>query len=196
MNHEQTLLPLIKWIEDCGHLAISFGTMLETARIPAPGDLIITVGGAVLGAVLGAILGAILRDKIGYLPGATGGRPLVLKVVRPFGGNEAMMTAAERAFAGRADRGAFPGRCVSISRIFAGPMGGIVHMPYHEGVFFNAGGAIGCVAVVAGLSYAFSGNLELILWVLGHPGYVGLAVFSCVVGFCLSCRHRRRHSKA
>jgi membrane protein DedA with SNARE-associated domain len=213
VNHEQTLLYLIEWIKDWGYIAIFFGIMLENAGIPAPGELII-IGGAVLSGkgaevltgapaplkiqfvYLWAVLGAILGDNIGYWLGATGGRSLFLKAFKPFGVNEAKMTAAERAFEGRAEWGVFLGRFVTILRIFAGPLAGIVRMPYHKFVFFNAAGAIVWVAVVAGLSYAFSEELELILLVLRRLGYVGLAVFSCVVAFFIIRRHRRRHSKA
>lgn len=209
MNHAAILPHLIEWIESWGYLAVFFGIMLENAGIPAPGELIIIAGAVMAGrgaevltgapaplqihfVYLWAVLGAVVGDNIGYWVGATGGRALFLRLFKVFGVTAAKLEAAERAFEGRADWAVFFGRFITLLRIFAGPLAGIVRMPYGKFVFFNAAGAMVWVAVVAGLAYAFSEELDLIVNVLRRLGYVGLAVFAGLVGYWLWRRMQRK----
>ncbi len=211
MNQEQLLPHLIEWVQDWGYLAIFFGIMLENAGIPAPGELIIIAGAVLSGkgaevltgaaaplqiqyVYLWAVAGAILGDNMGYWVGATGGRALFLRLFRYFGVTEAKLERAEKAFEGRSDWAVFFGRFVTILRIFAGPMAGMIRMPYPRFVFFNAAGAIVWVAVVAGLSYVFSEELDLILKVLKRLGYVGLVFFTGLFGYVLIRRYRKKQA--
>ncbi len=208
MNHDVLLPYLIAWIEDWGYLAVFFGIMLENAGIPAPGELIIIAGAVLSGkgsevltgtpaplkihlVYLWAVLGAVIGDNVGYWVGATGGRRLFLRLFRFVGVNEAKLDMAERAFEGRAEWAVFFGRFVTLLRIFAGPLAGMIRMPYPRFVFFNAAGAIIWVAVVAGLSYAFSEELDLIIKVLKRLGYVGLAVFAGLIAYMIWRRIRK-----
>lgn len=209
MNHEQLLPYLIEWVENWGYLAVFFGIMLENAGVPAPGELIIIAGAVMAGkgaevltgapaplkihlVYLWAVLGAVIGDNVGYWVGATGGRALFLRLFKVFGVTEAKLEKAERAFEGRAEWAVFFGRFVTLLRIFAGPLAGIVRMPYGKFVFFNAAGALVWVAVVAGLSYAFSEELDLIIKVLKRLGYVGLAVFTGLVTYMVWRRVQKK----
>jgi len=180
---------------------VFFGIMIENAGIPAPGELIIIAGAVMAGkgaevltgaavpplkihlVYLWAVAGAIIGDNIGYWIGAMGGRPLFLRVFKVVGVTEAKLDRAERAFEGRAEWAVFFGRFITLLRIFAGPLAGMIRMPYHRFVFCNAAGAVVWVAVVVGLSYAFSDNLDLIISGLRQLGYVGLAVFTALVAY-------------
>lgn len=206
------MLPhLIHWVEDWGYLAVFFGIMLENAGIPAPGELIIIAGAVMAGkgatvltgaeaplkihlVYFWAVLGAVIGDNIGYWVGATGGRALFLRVFKFVGVTAAKLDKAERAFEGRAEWAVFFGRFITLLRIFAGPLAGMIRMPYAKFVFFNGAGAIVWVAVVAGLSYAFSEELDLIIKVLKRLGYVGLAVFSGLVAYYVWRRFQKKRA--
>jgi len=204
------MLPhLIEWVQDWGYLAVFLGIMLENAGIPTPGELIIIAGAVMSGqgaevltgeppplkihlVYLWATAGAIIGDNVGYWVGATGGRAVFLRLFRIFGVTEAKFERAEKAFEGRSDWAVFFGRFVTILRIFAGPMAGIVRMPYARFVFFNSTGAILWEGVVAGLSFVFSEELDLIIDTLRHLGALVLLIFIAVVGLFLYRRARRK----
>ncbi|MBI6546786.1 MAG: DedA family protein [Cyanobacteria bacterium NC_groundwater_1444_Ag_S-0.65um_54_12] len=210
MNTEEFLLNLVHWVEQWGYLAVFFGILIENAGIPAPGELMIIAGAIMAGkgaialgvetpplkihlVYLWSVAGAIVGDNIGYWIGATGGRALMLRIGRVFGITAAKIAAAERAFAGRSEWTVFFGRFITLLRIFAGPLAGMIHMPYHRFVLFNASGAAIWVLAVAGLAYAFSEELDLIITILQRLGWIGLVIF---VGLLIYVIWRRFHQRA
>ncbi|MER7762073.1 DedA family protein [Streptomyces sp. NPDC097619] len=126
---------------------------LESLGIPLPGEIIL-VSSALLASqhgeidpvVLGvcASTGAIVGDSIGYAIGRKGGRPLLAKLERKFpkhfsASNVAM---AERSFEKWGVWAVFFGRFVALLRIFAGPLAGVLHMPYWKFLLANVFGGI------------------------------------------------------
>ncbi|MFF1353574.1 DedA family protein [Streptomyces sp. NPDC058297] len=136
---------------------------LESLGIPLPGEIVL-VSAALLSSqngdinpiVLGACAsaGAVIGDSIGYAIGRKGGRPLLAwlgnKFPRHFG--EAHVATAERSFEKWGMWAVFFGRFVALLRIFAGPLAGVLHMPYWKFLTANfLGGVIwagGTTAVI------------------------------------------------
>ncbi|MEV0173798.1 DedA family protein [Streptomyces sp. NPDC050803] len=146
-----------EWLETVPPLAIYLlvGLVigLESLGIPLPGEIIL-VSSALLASqhgdinpvILGACAtaGAIVGDSIGYAIGRKGGRPLLAwlgkKFPRHFG--EGHIATAERSFQKWGMWAVFFGRFVALLRIFAGPLAGVLRMPYWKFLIANVLGGI------------------------------------------------------
>ncbi|MGW0418267.1 DedA family protein [Streptomyces sp. NPDC003015] len=126
---------------------------LESLGIPLPGEIIL-VSAALLSSqhaginpiVLGACAsaGAVIGDSIGYAIGRKGGRPLLTwlgdRFPRHF--SEGHVATAERSFEKWGMWAVFFGRFVALLRIFAGPLAGVLRMPYWKFLIANVLGGI------------------------------------------------------
>ncbi|MFJ4516727.1 DedA family protein [Streptomyces sp. NPDC088816] len=126
---------------------------LESLGIPLPGEIVL-VSAALLSSqhtginpiVLGvcATAGAVIGDSIGYAIGRKGGRPLLAWLGRRFPKHfgEGHIATAERSFEKWGMWAVFFGRFVALLRIFAGPLAGVLHMPYWKFLVANVLGGI------------------------------------------------------
>ncbi|WP_394435721.1 DedA family protein [Streptomyces sp. SGAir0957] len=126
---------------------------LESLGIPLPGEIVL-VSAALLSSqhgdvnpvVLGvcATAGAVVGDSIGYAIGRKGGRPLLAKLGRRFPKHfgPAHIATAERSFDKWGMWAVFIGRFIALLRIFAGPLAGVLHMPYWRFLIANVLGGI------------------------------------------------------
>ncbi|MET9651393.1 MULTISPECIES: DedA family protein [unclassified Streptomyces] len=152
---------------------------LESLGIPLPGEIVL-VSSALLASQHGAIdpyilgacatVGAIVGDSIGYAIGRKGGRPLLAwlggKFPKHFG--EANIALAERSFEKWGMWAVFFGRFVALLRIFAGPLAGVLRMPYWKFLTANVLGGIlwagGTTAVVYSVGVVAEAWLKRFSW--------------------------------
>ncbi|GHC33552.1 DedA family protein [Streptomyces cinnamoneus] len=156
-----------EWLETVPAIAVYLlvgGVIgLESLGIPLPGEIVL-VSATLLAAtqdhinpyVLGAcaVAGAIIGDSIGYLIGRKGGKPLLAwlgrKFPKHFGPHH--VATAERSFQKWGMWAVFVGRFIALLRIFAGPLAGVLKMPYWKFLIANVLGGIvwagGTVAVI------------------------------------------------
>ncbi|WP_262061797.1 DedA family protein [Streptomyces sp. STR69] len=136
---------------------------VESLGIPLPGEIVL-VSAALLSSqhsginpiILGACasLGAVIGDSIGYAIGRKGGRPLLAWLANKFPRHfsEGHVATAERSFEKWGMWAVFFGRFIALLRIFAGPLAGVLHMPYWKFLTANLLGGIiwagGTTAVV------------------------------------------------
>ncbi|WP_330350460.1 DedA family protein [Streptomyces sp. NBC_00582] len=126
---------------------------LESLGIPLPGEIILVsaallssqhagINPVVLGAVASA--GAVIGDSIGYAIGRKGGRPLLAWLGKRFPKHfgEGHIATAERSFEKWGMWAVFFGRFIALLRIFAGPLAGVLHMPYWKFLIANVLGGI------------------------------------------------------
>lgn len=176
---------------------------LESLGIPLPGEIVL-VSAALLSSqqgdvnliILGACAsaGAVVGDSIGYAIGRKGGRPLLAwlgnKFPRHFG--EAHVATAERSFEKWGMWAVFFGRFVALLRIFAGPLAGVLHMPYWKFLIANfLGGVIwagGTTAVVYYIGVVAEDWLK-------RFSYYGLAA-AVLIGLASMLIVRRKAKKA
>ncbi|MFG3100652.1 DedA family protein [Streptomyces sp. NPDC048182] len=176
---------------------------LESLGIPLPGEIVL-VSAALLSSqsgdvnpfVLGACAtaGAVIGDSIGYAIGRRGGRPLLgwlgRKFPKHFG--EGHIATAERSFQKWGMWAVFFGRFVALLRIFAGPLAGVLRMPYWKFLIANLLGGVvwagGTTAVIYYVGVVAEDWLKRFSW-LGLVVAVGIGVGSLLVV-------RRRASKA
>ncbi|MFK0140226.1 DedA family protein [Streptomyces murinus] len=169
---------------------------VESLGIPLPGEIVL-VSAALMSSqhshinplVLGicATAGAVIGDSIGYAIGRKGGRPLLAwlgkKFPRHFG--EAHVATAERSFQKWGMWAVFFGRFIALLRIFAGPLAGVLHMPYWKFLIANILGGIcwagGTTAAVYYVGVVAEGWLKKFSYVgLGAAVVIGLATMLIV----------------
>ncbi|MFG3498982.1 DedA family protein [Streptomyces sp. NPDC047928] len=152
---------------------------LESLGIPLPGEIVL-VSSALLASqhgeidpyILGtcATAGAIIGDSIGYAIGRKGGRPLLTwlggKFPKHF--SEANIAMAERSFEKWGMWAVFFGRFVALLRIFAGPLAGVLRMPYWKFLIANVFGGIlwagGTTAVIYSVGIVAEAWLKRFSW--------------------------------
>ncbi|CAM5322826.1 DedA family protein [Streptomyces xanthochromogenes] len=146
-----------EWLENIPavsvYLLVALVIGVESLGIPLPGEIVL-VSSALLASqqghinpvVLGACAtaGAVIGDSIGYAIGRKGGRPLLAwlggKFPKHF--SEGHVAMAERSFQKWGMWAVFFGRFIALLRIFAGPLAGVLHMPYWKFLIANVLGGI------------------------------------------------------
>ncbi|MGI5373818.1 DedA family protein [Streptomyces sp. CA-251387] len=188
-----------EWLETVPPLAIYLlvGVVigLESLGIPLPGEIIL-VSSALLASqhgeidpfVLGACAsaGAIIGDSIGYAIGRKGGRPLLAWLGKKFPKHfsEGHIATAERSFQKWGMWAVFFGRFVALLRIFAGPLAGVLHMPYWKFLIANVFGGIvwagGTTAVIYYVGVVAESWLKRFSW-LGLVAAVLIGLTSMLI---------------
>ncbi|MDN3027684.1 DedA family protein [Streptomyces sp. S.PB5] len=177
------------------YLLVGLVIGLESLGIPLPGEIIL-VSSALLASqhgeidpfVLGACAtaGAIIGDSIGYAIGRKGGRPLLAWLGRKFPKHfsEGHIATAERSFEKWGMWAVFFGRFVALLRIFAGPLAGVLRMPYWKFLIANVLGGIlwagGTTAVIYYVGVVAESWLKRFSW-LGLVLAVLIGVTSMLV---------------
>ncbi|WP_217250613.1 DedA family protein [Streptomyces sp. AC602_WCS936] len=176
---------------------------LESLGIPLPGEIIL-VSAALLSSqhggidplVLGACAsaGAVIGDSIGYAIGRKGGRPLLARLGRKFPKHfsEGHIATAERSFQKWGMWAVFFGRFVALLRIFAGPLAGVLRMPYWKFLVANVLGGIvwagGTTAVIYYVGVVAESWLKRFSW-------LGLVLAVCI-GIASMLVLKRKAAKA
>lgn len=186
-----------EWLDSVPAVAVyalvSLVIGLESLGIPLPGEIVL-VSAALMSSqhtgvdpfILGACAtaGAVIGDSIGYAIGRKGGRPLLAwlgrKFPRHFG--EAHVATAERSFEKWGMWAVFFGRFIALLRIFAGPLAGVLRMPYWKFLIANVLGGVvwagGTTAVVYYVGMVAEDWLKRFSWVaLVAAIVVGLGSF-------------------
>jgi membrane protein DedA with SNARE-associated domain len=176
---------------------------LESLGIPLPGEIILVSAallssqhGGVNPVVLGACatVGAVVGDSIGYAIGRKGGRPLLAwlgrKFPRHFG--EGHIATAERSFEKWGMWAVFFGRFIALLRIFAGPLAGVLHMPYWKFLIANVLGGIAWAGGTTAVIYYVGVVAES--W-LKRFSYLGLVV-AALIGLASFLLVKRKAKKA
>ncbi|MFH9425349.1 DedA family protein [Streptomyces sp. NPDC017529] len=182
----------MEWLETVPALSVYLlvGVVigLESLGIPLPGEIVL-VSAAILAAtqdhinpwVLGgcASAGAIIGDSIGYLIGRKGGRPLVSwagrKFPKHFGPDQVAM--AEEKFEKWGMWAVFFGRFIALLRIFAGPLAGVLNMPYWKFLIANVLGGIVWAGGTTALIYSVGVVAEEWLKKFSSLGLVAAVLF-------------------
>ncbi|WP_405623897.1 DedA family protein [Streptomyces sp. NBC_00076] len=168
---------------------------LESLGIPLPGEIIL-VSAALMSSqhagidpvILGACasIGAIIGDSIGYAIGRKGGRPLLAWLGKKFPKHfsEGHIATAERSFEKWGMWAVFFGRFVALLRIFAGPLAGVLRMPYWKFLIANVLGGIlwagGTTAVIYYVGIVAESWLKRFSW-LGLVAAVLVGLTSMLV---------------
>ena len=147
-----------------GYWAVGAALLLENAGIPVPGETILLLASFLaysehdlkLGWIIAvATIAATIGDNLGFALGYYGGRAVVQRYEAFFRIKTATLARGERLFERYGAVTVFFARFVFGMRIIAGPMAGVLHMPWKKFVLFNFLGAVVWVSVISGAGFFF-----------------------------------------
>ncbi|MFD9790139.1 DedA family protein [Streptomyces sp. NPDC059070] len=184
-----------EWLENIPavsvYLLVGLVIGLESLGIPLPGEIVLVssallasqqghINPVILGAA--AVVGAVVGDSIGYAIGRKGGRPLLAwlgaKFPRHF--SEGHVAMAEKSFQKWGMWAVFVGRFIALLRIFAGPLAGVLHMPYWKFLIANVLGGIVWAGGTTAAIYYIGTVAESYLKNFSYVGLGLAAVFGVV----------------
>ena len=147
-----------------GYWAVACALLLENAGVPVPGETILLLASFMayserelqLGwIIVVATVAATVGDNLGFALGSYGGRPLLERYQSLFRIPEKTLARGENLFARFGAVTVFLARFVFGMRIIAGPMAGVLRMPWRKFMAFNFLGAVAWVTVISGAGYLF-----------------------------------------
>lgn len=160
------------FIVDYGYWAVALALLCENAGLPVPGETTLLLASFLaysehqlhLGwIIVVATCAATLGDNLGFLIGSRGGRPLLDRYQHIFRIPQRALQRGERMFARYGPVTIFFARFIFGMRVFAGPLAGVLRMPWRAFAFFNLLGAAVWVTVIAGAGYLFGRHWPLLV---------------------------------
>jgi len=152
-----------------GYWAVAVALLVENAGVPAPGETVLLLASFMAYAerdlrlswiiVVGTIA-ATLGDNLGFVLGYYGGRPLLERYQAVFRIQRKTLARGESLFARFGAVTVFFARFVFGMRIIAGPMAGVLRMPWRRFVIFNFLGAAVWVTAISSAGYLFGRHWE------------------------------------
>lgn len=168
-----TTLDLLRGLlVEYGYWAVALALLLENAGLPVPGETTLLLASFLAYSehklhlpyiMLTAIVAATLGDNIGYLLGHHGGRPLLDRYRHIFRVPDRVVARGERLFARYGPVTIFFARFIFGMRVIAGPMAGVLRMPWVRFSLFNFLGASVWVCVISTIGYVFGSQWEQVL---------------------------------
>ncbi len=147
-----------------GYWAVGAALLIENAGIPVPGETILLLASFLAYSehdlrlswiIVVATLAATLGDNLGFALGYHGGRPLLARYQAFFRIRDTTVERGEGLFARYGAVTIFFARFVFGMRIIAGPMAGVLRMPWRKFMVFNFLGAGLWVTVISSAGYLF-----------------------------------------
>ncbi|MBI2678623.1 MAG: DedA family protein [Candidatus Koribacter versatilis] len=198
---EQLFDLLRQFFDQYGYWTLVVVLLLENAGLPVPGETTLLFASFLayserelhLGyIILFGIIACTIGDNLGYIVGYRGGRPLLLRYQRFFHIRQRTITRGERLFDRYGAVGIFFARFLFGLRIIAGPMAGVLRMPWKRFVLFNFLGATVWVTTIATLGYFFGSQWGRLVHYLKGAQLLLLAAFLLGVVTFLRRRSIRR----
>jgi membrane protein DedA with SNARE-associated domain len=183
-----------------GYWAVAVALLLENSGLPVPGETVLLLAGFLAYSqhelqlpwiILIGTIAATLGDNLGYALGHRGGRPLLERYQRIFRINDATLQRGDQLFAKYGPVTIFFARFVFGLRIIAGPMAGVLRMPWKKFLIFNFLGAVLWVTVIACAGYLFGRHWERLVNDLGRFNLVAAIAAVLVIAF-LWWRNRQK----
>ena len=147
-----------------GYWAVAAALLLENAGVPVPGETVLLLASFLAYSehelqlqwiIVVATIAATVGDNLGFALGHYGGRPVLARYQAFFRIQDAMVARGEDAFARYGSLTIFFARFVFGLRIIAGPLAGVLRMPWRKFGIFNFLGAGLWVTVISGAGYLF-----------------------------------------
>lgn len=161
----QWILEILKSaLAQYGYWTVAATLLLENAGIPVPGETVLLLASFLCYSehalqlpwlILVATLAATIGDNIGFAVGYYGGRPMLSRYQSIFRIQKATLLKGERLFARYGATTVFFARFVFGMRIIAGPLAGVLRMPWRRFMIFNFLGAGLWVTVISCAGYLF-----------------------------------------
>src|SRR5437763_4452792 len=175
------------FLHQYGYWTVGIALLLENAGIPVPGETTLLFASFLAYSegklhlpliMLTGTIAATLGDNLGYLIGFYGGRPLLQRYQRLLRISPQRLRRGEQLFQQHGPPAIFFARFLFGMRIIAGPLAGVLRMPWRRFLLFNFLGAVVWVSTIASVGYAFGSQRELVMEVIDR---LNIAVFVIVV---------------
>jgi len=187
------------YITDYGYWAVGISLLLENAGIPLPGETILLLASFLAYSqdelqlpyiILVAVCAATLGDNLGYALGYRGGRPLLDRYRHVFRIRPATIERGERLFDEYGSATIFFARFIFGLRVIAGPLAGVLRMPWKRFAVFNFLGAVLWVSVISAVGYKFGKHWDKLVEYIKDLN-VGIAIVAALVILFLWLWHRK-----
>ena len=199
--HHTIFHSLRTFVADYGYWAVALALLCENAGIPVPGETTLLLASFLaysehklhLGwIIVVATCAATLGDNLGYAIGLYGGRRLLDRYQNFFRIPQRTLQNGERLFVRYGPAAIFFARFIVGMRVFAGPLAGVLRMPWRAFVVFNFLGASLWVSVIASAGYLFGRHWRDLIRALQRFNLAALIVAVIVILFLW---WRYRHSR-
>ena len=187
------------YITDYGYWAVGISLLLENAGVPLPGETILLLASFLAYSqdelqlpyiILVAVCAATLGDNLGYAIGYRGGRPLLDRYRHVFRIRPATIERGERLFDEYGSATIFFARFIFGLRVIAGPLAGVLRMPWKRFAVFNFLGAVLWVSVISAVGYKFGKHWDKLVEYIKDLN-VGIAIVAALVILFLWLWHRK-----
>jgi membrane protein DedA with SNARE-associated domain len=147
-----------------GYWTVAVALLLENSGLPVPGETALLFASFLAYSehrlhlpyiIATGIVAATLGDNLGYAVGHKGGRPLLERYQHVFRIPQRQIRKGERLFARYGSVTVFFARFVFGMRMLAGPMAGVLRMPWRQFATFNFLGAALWVTVISLVGFIF-----------------------------------------
>jgi len=175
-----------------GYWTLAITLLLENAGIPLPGETMLLFASFLafqhhelnLGLiVVVGTLACTLGDNLGYWIGHHGGRPLLHRYQWVFRVSDERIARGEKLFGRFGAVTVFFARFVFGMRVIAGPLAGVLRMPWRRFVMFNFLGAAVWVTVISCVGYFFGQHWERLLKIVGQANAAVFVVAALAVAY-------------
>ena len=166
----QSILDFLRHaVVEWGYWAVGAALLVENAGIPVPGETILLLASFLAYSEHGlrlpwiiavGTIAATLGDNLGFAVGNHGGRTLLARYQSIFRIRKSTIEQGERLFARYGLATVFFARFVFGMRIIAGPLAGVLRMPWKRFLVFNFVGAAVWVSVISSVGYFFGRHWE------------------------------------
>ena len=183
-----------------GYWTVVIALLLENAGVPVPGETILLFASFLAYSeqdlrlpyiILVGTIACTIGDNIGYAIGRRGGRPLLERYKHLFRIPDRTIARGEGLFARHGHVTIFFARFIFGMRIIAGPLAGVLRMPWKQFAIFNFLGAVTWVTVIACVGYFFGSEFEELVKIVKQVN-AGVLIFFAIVVLVIWIRHRHR----
>jgi len=188
-----------------GYWTVAVALLLENAGLPVPGETVLLFASFLAYSerelrlpyiILMGIWAATVGDNIGYAIGLYGGRPLLGRYQHTFRIRQATIARGERLIEKHGRITIFFARFIFGMRVIAGPLAGVLRMPWKQFLIFNFLGAVLWVTVIAVVGYVFGSRWQWLLELMRRVDIALLIVATAVAIFWWRALRRKRNRQS
>lgn len=197
----QSILDFLRnLIAQYGYWAVGMTLLLENAGLPVPGETVLLLASFLAYSreelqlpyiILVGVCAATVGDNLGYLIGYRGGRRLFDRYRNTFRIKLETILRGERLFDQYGAVTIFFARFIFGLRVIAGPLAGVLRMPWKRFALFNFLGALLWVTVISFIGYKFGKHWDVLTEYL-ESFNIGIAIAAVIV-LLLLWRWRKAH---
>lgn len=183
-----------------GYWAVAAALLLENAGIPVPGETILLLASFLAYSqhelqlswiIAVATIAATLGDNLGFALGYYGGRPLLVRYQSLFHIHDKTLARCESLFARFGAVTIFFARFIFGMRIVAGPLAGVLRMPWRKFLIYNFLGATVWVTTISTVGYLFGRHWQRLAAAMKRVD-IAIAIVAVLVAAYLWWRSRRQ----